>query len=91
MSALEQEVIDKFQQLDHAAQSRVLQRLILQDELLEGDFIIQESALTLGEWLESAIRFGDYIHAKYGDNRPSSVELLEEAREERLNDLMGSR
>jgi hypothetical protein len=42
----------------------------------------------LATWLERARQFRAELRAKYGE-LPDSVDLLHEAREERLNDLMG--
>jgi hypothetical protein len=77
---------DKFDLLDKDSQQRVI--LQLQQKAQEN---ATTQKMSLGEWLDWASAFGDYIHNKYGDFEVSSVDLLEEAREERLNDLMGGR
>jgi hypothetical protein len=83
MSALEQEVMEKIKLLDKDARKRVLHQL-------EQD-VIEETLVPMSteEWLEWAIAFGEKIERKYGPRRINSVDLLEEAREERLNDIMG--
>ena len=85
MSALEQEVMEKIKLLDKDARQRVRHQL-------EQD-VIEETLepMSTEEWLEWAVAFGKYVEEKYGPNRISSVDLLEEAREERLNDIMGGR
>lgn len=85
MSTLEQEIIDKFRLLDKEAQERVRQQIEqdVPDETLE--------PMSTEEWLEWAIAFGKRMEKKYGPNRISSVDLLHEAREERLNDILGGR
>lgn len=83
MSALEQEVIDKFRLLDNEAQQRVL--LQIEQDVSSGSL----EPMTTEDWLQWAVAFGERIERKYGPNRISSVELLHEAREERLNDIMG--
>jgi hypothetical protein len=87
MSALEQEIFEQFKQLDKETKLRLAARLTQ---------VAQEDADTLTPmspeeglaWLRD---FGAYIHKKYGDLKVSSVDLLDEIREERLNDLMGGR
>lgn len=90
MSALEQEIVEKFRLLDKEARRRVLQ--LIEDEIDDQSLIFSVSEpMSADEWLKWAQAFGSYIHEKYGSLRVSSVELLDEAREERLNDLMGGR
>lgn len=87
MSALEDEIIQKFQLLDKGAKERVLLQLeqVARDEPIEASE--QSSTLELLEW---GRKFRAEIQAKYGEREiPSIVDLLEEAREERLNDIMG--
>jgi hypothetical protein len=87
MSALEQEIFDRFKLLDKDARQRVI--LQLQQEAQEDSDILNPMSPQEGlDWLRS---FGAYIHKKYGDLGVSSVDLLDEAREERMNDLMGGR
>jgi hypothetical protein len=83
MSALEQEIIEKFRLLDREAQQRV--RLQIEQEESA------ESSMSPKGWLVWAQNFGNFIHDKYGSLQPNSVDLLNEAREERLDDLMGGR
>ena len=84
MSALEQEIFDRFVQLDKDAQLRLAARLTQQAQE-EAD---ATQKMSIKEWLEWATAFGDYIHEKYG-TLPNSVDVLNEIREERLDDLMG--
>jgi hypothetical protein len=86
MSALEQEIIDRFDLLDKDAQQRLAAHLV---QKAQNHAAAPTQKMSLGEWLEWASAFGEYIHNKYGDLGESSVDLLEEAREERMNDLMG--
>lgn len=83
MSALEQEIIEKFRSLDETAKQRV--RLQIEHETEQASL----KPMSVEEWLQWAQGFGDYIHKKYGVLSTSSVDLLNEAREERLDDLMG--
>jgi hypothetical protein len=87
MSALEQEIFDRFKLLDKDAQLRLAARLT-QEAQEDADILNPMSPQEGLDWLRS---FGAYIHKKYGDLGVSSVDLLDEAREERLNDLMGGR
>lgn len=76
MSALEQEVIEKFLQLDEQAQQRVLVVLKRhQDDI--------QPKLSLGEWLVHANAFREQLAATYGpDYAVGSQALLDELREE---------
>ncbi|MCB9436871.1 MAG: hypothetical protein H6673_07735 [Anaerolineales bacterium] len=76
MSALEQEVIEKFLQLDEQAQQRVLVVLNShQDDV--------QPKLSLGEWLARASAFREQLAATYGpDYEVGSQALLDELREE---------
>jgi hypothetical protein len=85
MSALEQGVYDKFRLLDREAQQRVIAHL----ELEAKSETSAPEPMTMEAWLKWAHDFGEYIHNKYGPLPYDSVDLLNEAREERLNDLMG--
>ena len=78
MSALEQEIYEKFQQLDDEAKQRVRATLAATDEQMSTD-----------AWLTWARQYRATLSAKYGRKVFNSVDLLNEAREERLNDLMG--
>jgi hypothetical protein len=75
MSALEQEIIAKFAQLDDEAKARVRSALV------------ESPSTTEADWLEQARALREEMRAKYGTLRFSAVDLLNEAREERLNDL----
>jgi hypothetical protein len=86
MTTLEIEILEKVQQLDTSAQRRLLGIIEL-----EVDAIKSEDSLPADEWLAWAKQFGALLQEKYGNNHIDSTELLEEAREERLNDLMGGR
>jgi hypothetical protein len=80
-SALEQEIIEAVRQLDEERQKQVL--AFAQD--------LSQAQITLGEWLDRAHAFQEELRAKYGDDFVfNSQEALDESREERLNDIMGS-
>lgn len=79
MSALEQEIIEKYRLLDKEAQQRVRQQMA-QDASVEPS--------TISEWLEAATKLGDELTAKYGKLDVSIADLIRESREERLNDLL---
>jgi hypothetical protein len=81
MSALEQEILEKFRQLDGATRDHVLE--VLQHE--------SDSLTTADEraWLDRATQFRLSLREKYGFHHFGSIQdLLDEVREERLNDLM---
>lgn len=88
MSALEQEIYDRFKLLDKDARQRVILQLQHEAQENNNDSLKPFSPEEGLAWLRD---FGAYIHKKYGDFGVSSVDLLEEAREERMNDLMGGR
>ena len=80
-AALEQEIIEAVRQLDEERQRQVL--------ALARD--LGQSQITLGEWLDRAHALREELRAKYGDNFYfNTVEVLDEIREERLNDIMSS-
>lgn len=82
MSALEEELIEKIRKLDDAGKLRVLE-FVNQVEPKEFDF---------DAWMEEVEEFQAQLRAKYGDDFAiDSVSLLHEAREERLNAIMGNR
>jgi hypothetical protein len=85
MSALEQGIYDKFRLLDRESQQRVIAHLELEakSETSAPEAVMPEEGLA---WMQA---FGEYIPNKYGPLPDNSVDLLNEAREERLNDLMG--
>ena len=83
MSALEQEIIDKFHLLDKDAQQHILNLLTTEATALK--------PMTWDEWLAWARDFREKTAAEHGEDFVfNSVDALNEAREERLNDLMGS-
>lgn len=77
MSALEQEIMDKFRLLDKEARQRI--RLQIDHETDDVSSLNTIESMSADEWLKWAVNFGDYIHNKYGTLRPSSVDLLEGA------------
>ena len=84
MSALEQEIIEKLHQLDDAQKVEVL-AFIDTIETLERD-------ITLAKWLDRARQSRTATRKKYGDDYVIDAQtLLDEAREERLDDIMGNR
>jgi hypothetical protein len=81
VSAIEKKILDKVRQLDIESQQRVL-------EYIES---IEAPAITIGEWLERIDALREQLDAKYGPNHfPSAADIIEEMREERLNDILGS-
>jgi hypothetical protein len=85
MSALEQEIYQKFRLLDKESQQRVIAHLELEAKSDAPNL----EPMPIKEWLKSLEELGEYIHNKYGPLPDNSVDLLNEAREERMNDLMG--
>lgn len=84
MSALENEIVAKFRLLDHAARERVLKQI--EAELLEAE----PATLNQSDWLRWARQFRAELQSELGtDTAVNTIDLLNEAREERLNDLMG--
>lgn len=76
----EQEIIEQVRRLDAESQKRVL------------EFIrsLGQSPLTDEEWLEKAHALRMELRAQYGEGFVfDSPSVLDEVREERLNDLMG--
>jgi hypothetical protein len=83
MSAIEQEILDRFRQLDDEAKARVIAALTEESSV---------APMSAEAWLVWARGFRSEMQAKYGkDKLFGSVDLLHEAREDRLNDLMGRR
>ncbi|MBI5669967.1 MAG: hypothetical protein HZC41_18390 [Chloroflexi bacterium] len=81
MSALEQELIDRIRKLDEDRKRQVL--LYIQE--------IDAPRLTLGEWLQDIETLSQTLQAKYGAHHfPSAADLINEVREERLDDILGS-
>jgi hypothetical protein len=81
MSALEQEILDKFHQLDVEAQKRV--RTIIDQETA-----VQAQRSNPDEWLQNARALRAEMRAKYGKLAFSIAEVIADVREERLNDLI---
>ena len=83
MAAIEQEILEAVNRLDTQQKQLVL---ALVQELSRK----RAPELTLGEWLAQAEASRADTRAKYGkDFTVGSLSLLDETREERLNDLMG--
>lgn len=87
MVTIELELLEKIGKLDAAKQRQVLAYV---DSLLP-----EQGApppFDFEEWLTSLSAFRDKLTAKYGPHHFGSVQdILDEVREERLNDLMGGR
>lgn len=84
MSTVELEIIERFNKLDSETRRRVLDTLKLTDDIGKKP--------TPREWLENARALRAEMKKKYGARHAfNSVDLLEEAYEERLNDIMGGR
>ncbi len=82
MSALEQEIIEKIRKLDEAQKKQILEFIQEIDE--------QES--TDENWSDRARTLRLKLRHKYGVNRfADNQAVLDEVREERLNDLTGGR
>ncbi len=79
-ATLEQEIIEAVRQLDEERQQRVL------------EFIhsLSQADMPLEDWVQKAHEFRMAIRAKYGEDFVfNSQAVLDEIREERLNDIMG--
>lgn len=73
MSVVEQEIVEKFQQLDSETQSRIMETL----------HQIQEPTLDFGAWRARVATFHSKLRAAYGENYViGGQELLDELREE---------
>ncbi|MDZ4769842.1 MAG: hypothetical protein SGJ24_11995 [Chloroflexota bacterium] len=81
MSALEREVIEKFQQLDDEAQQRVGVLIAQQTEA-------RTPSSGADRWLDGARALRAEMRARYGKLTFSAAMLVNEVREERLNELM---
>ncbi|MCB9452775.1 MAG: hypothetical protein H6672_15155 [Anaerolineaceae bacterium] len=82
MSALEQEIIDRIRRMNEGQQRHILTLL---DEV-EG-----AQTIALGEALRQIDTLRLQLEAKYGaDHFTSAVDILDEIREERLDDILGS-
>jgi hypothetical protein len=92
MTALEREIMNKFQQLDSSSQQRLLSNLQLSAMTKAAQEKNEATPMPLDEWLEWADTFREKMDRKYGARiLVSSSELLAEIREERLNDLLRNR
>lgn len=78
MSALEQEIFEKLMQLDEPARRRIVQAA--------ASTLPAESAQS-SDWLEAQRTIRAEMRAKYGVLQFSVADLVNEVREERLNDL----
>jgi hypothetical protein len=82
-STLEQEIVEAVRQLDEEYQKQVL--------ALARDLGQLRQKITLGEWLEQASALQEELIAQYGkDFFFNSQSILDEIREERLDDILGS-
>lgn len=95
MTTLAQEVIEKFERLDEREQREVLaymQRRNQDAGQEKGEVFAVTEPMSREEGLAALRAFRANIREKYGD-RPlsNSADLVNEIREERLNDLMGGR
>ncbi len=82
MSALEQELIEHIHNMNDEERKQVL-------EYIQKD--IKPRQMTLGEWLKGAEALRAQLAIKYGPQHfPNAADVLEEIREERLNDIMGN-
>ncbi len=88
MPTLEREFVEKFRLLDKDSQRRVFKEI---EQELEVSSPSRDEQMSVEAWLGWAQEFGVYVQGKYGDVRPNSTDLLNEAREERLDDLLGGR
>jgi hypothetical protein len=77
MSALEAEVLQKMLQLDETAQMRVMTVVMQHLQIHKKD-----------TWLDEVRALRAEMEAKYGKLDVSVSSLLDEVREERLNDLL---
>lgn len=87
MSALEQEIIEKLRLLDKEAQQRVWQQIELDASYPAMPSVI-EPVVSLETWLEEATKMRQEFAAKYGQLSFNIADLINEMREERLNDIL---
>lgn len=81
MSAVRQELLAQIDKLDEDQQRRLLDYVRL---------LARPHTLTWAEWLARADRAREELRQKYGDQHFfNSQSLLDEVREERLDDLLG--
>ncbi len=81
MSAVEDEIIRKVRKFDESTQRRILDYMATLE---------QKGTIPLGEWLKQAesLRL-ELLEQHGGKDFGSTVDLLNEMREERLDDLLG--
>ncbi len=86
MSTLEREILNYVTKLDANQQQQVL------EYVRELTSIPIKTQITLAEWLRQADVFREELVAKYGADYFGNVQkMMDDVREERLNDLMGRR
>ncbi len=86
MSTIEREILNYVTKLDTNMQKQVL------EYVRELTSIPLKTQITLAEWLGQAELFREELVAKYGSDHFGSVQnMVDDVREERLNDLMGRR
>jgi hypothetical protein len=82
MSAVRQELLDQIDRLDETQQQQVLDYIRV---------LGKSPRITWTQWLELADQAQSELHAKYGDQHYfNSQSVLDEIRQERLDDLLGS-
>ncbi len=81
MCAVRQELLNQIDQLDENQQQQVLEYVRV---------LAKPRQLTWAKWLELADQAQDELRTKYGDHHYfNSQQILDEVREERLDDLLG--
>lgn len=81
MSAVRQELLDQIDKLDEKQQQQLLEYVRV---------LSKPEALTWAQWLDLADQAQAKLRAKYGDQHYfNSQSILDEVREERLDDLLG--
>lgn len=82
MSAVRQELLDQIDRLDEKQQRQLLEMVRV---------LTARQQLTWAQWLELADQAQSELCTKYGDRHYfNSQAILDEVREERLDDLLGS-
>jgi len=82
MSAVKEELLGRIDKLDEEQQRQVLEYI----RILE-----KPQLLTWDQWLELADQAQAELRSKYGEKHYfNSQSILDEVREERLNDILGS-
>ncbi len=79
MSALEQEILEQILRLDETSRRRIVEAAAA---------TLRDKVETSPDWLEEIRTIRAEMRAKYGKSQFSVATLLNEVREERLNDLM---